>query len=147
MNIGQRILWCNSCHFDISMLAQLNDCIGGLLHLGPNVITCRTLLHLGQLLHLGLQHTVNFLDQNMKKTFTMIFFSSKCASVSLVIQNIASAENIRLPLRIFEFRSLLKTVFPLPPSSSCPSPLVASARSPKDIPCHSAGYNWVENVN
>ena len=53
------------------MLAQLNDCIGGLLHLGPNVITFRTLLHLGpnvitfrtllhlgQLLHLGLQHTL-----------------------------------------------------------------------------------------
>ena len=52
------------------MLAQLNDCIGGLLHLGPNVITfrallhlgpnvitSRTLLHLGQLLHLGLQQT------------------------------------------------------------------------------------------
>ena len=52
------------------MLAQLNDCIGGLLHLGPNVITFRalihlgpnvitfrTLLHLGQLLHLGLQHS------------------------------------------------------------------------------------------
>ena len=51
-----------------SALAQLNDCIGGLLHLGPNVITFRTLLHLGpnvitfrtllhlgQLLHLGLQ--------------------------------------------------------------------------------------------
>ena len=38
------------------MLAQLNDCTGGLLHLGPNVITFRTLLHLGQLLHLGLQH-------------------------------------------------------------------------------------------
>ena len=51
------------------MLAQLNDCIGGLLHLGPNVITFRallhlgptvitfrTLLHLGHLLHLGLQH-------------------------------------------------------------------------------------------
>ena len=68
MNIGQRILWCNSCHFNISVLAQLNDCIGGLLHLGPNVITFRallhlgpnvitfrTLLHLGQLLHLGLQ--------------------------------------------------------------------------------------------
>ena len=42
------------------MLAQLNDCIGGLLHLGPNVITFRTLLHLGPnvitfrtLLHLG----------------------------------------------------------------------------------------------
>ena len=27
-----------------------------LLHLGPNVITFRTLLHLGKLLHLGLQH-------------------------------------------------------------------------------------------
>ena len=50
------------------MLAQLNDCLGGLLHLGPNVITFRALLHLGtnvitirtvshlgQLLHLGLQ--------------------------------------------------------------------------------------------
>ena len=49
------------------MLAQLNDCIGALLHLEPNVITLRALLHLGpnvitfrtllrleQLLHLGL---------------------------------------------------------------------------------------------
>ena len=49
-------------------LKELNDCIGGLLHLGPkvvtfrtllhlgpDVITFRTLLHLGQLLHLGLQ--------------------------------------------------------------------------------------------
>ena len=55
--------------YNNSALAQLNDCIGGLLHLGPNVITfrtllhlgpnvitLRTLLHLGQLLHLGLQH-------------------------------------------------------------------------------------------
>ena len=49
------------------MLAQLNDCIGGLLHLGPNVITFRALLHLGPnvitfrtLLHLGkLLHTFN----------------------------------------------------------------------------------------
>ena len=52
--------------------AQLNDCIGGLLHLGPNVITFRALLHLGpnvitfrallhlgQLLHSGLQHTTS----------------------------------------------------------------------------------------
>ena len=30
-----------------------------LLHLGPNVITFRTLLHLGQLLHLGLQHPLS----------------------------------------------------------------------------------------
>ena len=57
------------------MLAQLNDCIGGLLHLGPNVITFRallhlgptvitfrTLLHLGQLLYLGLQKLVLFTD-------------------------------------------------------------------------------------
>ena len=55
------------------MLAQLNDSIGGLLHLGPNVITFRallhlgqnvitfrTLLHLGELLHLGLQQTYPF---------------------------------------------------------------------------------------
>ena len=52
------------------MLAQLNDCMGALLHLGPNVITFRALLHLGpnvitfrnllhlgQLLHLGLQQS------------------------------------------------------------------------------------------
>ena len=49
-------------------LAKLNNRIGGLLHLGPNVntlrtslnlgpnvITFRTLLHLGQLLHFGVQ--------------------------------------------------------------------------------------------
>ena len=36
-------------------LKELNDCIGGLLHLGLNVITFRTLFYLGQLLHLGLQ--------------------------------------------------------------------------------------------
>ena len=42
------------------MSAQFNDCIGALLHLGPNVITFRALLHLGPnvitfrtLLHLG----------------------------------------------------------------------------------------------
>ena len=77
MNIGQRILECNNCHFNLSIwmsafndsaLVQLNDYVEGLLHLGPNVITFRTLLHLrpnvitfrtllhlGQLLHLGLQ--------------------------------------------------------------------------------------------
>ena len=36
-------------------LKELNDCIRGLLHLGPNVITFRTLLHLEQLLYSGLQ--------------------------------------------------------------------------------------------
>ena len=54
--------------YNNNALAKLNDCIGGLLHLGLNVITFRTLLHsgpnvitgkttlnLGQLLHLGLQ--------------------------------------------------------------------------------------------
>ena len=53
---------------DNNALQESNDCIGGLLHLGlnfitfrtllhlvPNVITFRTLLHLGELLHLGLQ--------------------------------------------------------------------------------------------
>ena len=56
-------------HHNNNVLKELNDCIGGLLHiglnvitfrtllhLGPNVITFRTLLHLGKLLHLGLQH-------------------------------------------------------------------------------------------
>ena len=65
--------------YNNNALAELYDCIGGLfylglnvitfkpnvitfrtlLHLGPNVITFRTLLHLGQLLHLGLQHTLD----------------------------------------------------------------------------------------
>ena len=36
---------------------ELNDCIGGLLHLGLYYISDQMLLHLGQLLHLGLQHT------------------------------------------------------------------------------------------
>ena len=39
-------------------LQESNDFIGGLLHLGLNVITFRTLLHLGQLLHLGLQQVL-----------------------------------------------------------------------------------------
>ena len=49
--------------FTFTMLAQLNDCIGALLHLGSNVITFRALLHLGPnvttfrtLLHLGQLH-------------------------------------------------------------------------------------------
>ena len=40
-----------------------------LLHLGPNVITFRTLLHLGQLLHLGLQQilrSINNIDNTEK---------------------------------------------------------------------------------
>ena len=65
-DINQRLFTC----YNNNALAELNDCIGGLLnfgpnfitfrillHLGPNVITFRTLLHLRQLLHLGLQHT------------------------------------------------------------------------------------------
>ena len=42
-------------HYNKNTPAELNNCIGGLLHLGPNIITFRTLLHLGQLLHLTLQ--------------------------------------------------------------------------------------------
>ena len=65
-DINQRLFTC----YNNNALAELNDCIGGLLHFGPNVITFRTLLHLGpnlitfrtllqlrQFLHLGLQHT------------------------------------------------------------------------------------------
>ena len=56
-------VWCNSClqhlnedvRHNNNALKEFNDCIGGLLHLGLNVIILRTLLHLGQLLHLGLQ--------------------------------------------------------------------------------------------
>ena len=65
---------------------ELNDCIGGLLHLGlnvitfrtllhlgPNVITFRTLLHLGKLLHLGLQQSLggtgHFLRWNRRGEF------------------------------------------------------------------------------
>ena len=68
MNIGQRIFGatavtltsqCCVCHNN-SALAQLNDCIEGLLHLRPNVITFRALLLLGQLLHLGLQQGLSF---------------------------------------------------------------------------------------
>ena len=42
-----RILWCNSCHvngdvrYNNNAPEQLNDCIRGILHLGPNVITFR----------------------------------------------------------------------------------------------------------
>ena len=66
--------------YNNNALKELNDCIGGLLHLGLNVITFRTLLHLGPnvitfrtllhlgpnvitfrtLLHLGLQQTLLF---------------------------------------------------------------------------------------
>ena len=83
------------------MLAQLNDCIGGLLHLGPNVITLRTILHLGlnvitfralshlgpnvitfrTLLHLGLQHhLVLFLNYLFK-------FLRELINGDLVVQN------------------------------------------------------------
>ena len=46
-----------------NVLKKLNDYIDALLYLGLNVITFRTLLYLGQLLHLGLQVTIlNFLN-------------------------------------------------------------------------------------
>ena len=70
------------------MLAQLNDCIGGLLHLGPNVITFRALLHLGpnvitfrnllhlgQLLHLGLQQTPRHTAPEAFINFKIVCFS------------------------------------------------------------------------
>ena len=41
--------------YNNNALKEFYDCIEGLLHLGLNVITCRTLLPLGQLLHVGLQ--------------------------------------------------------------------------------------------
>ena len=38
MNTGEKIACCNSCYFNIrynnNALAELNDCIGGLLNLG-----------------------------------------------------------------------------------------------------------------
>ena len=37
------------------------------------------------------------------KTFAMIFFFPKCASVSFLIQNIASAEYIHVPSKFFKF--------------------------------------------
>ena len=46
-------------HHNNNVLKELNDCIGGLLHIGLNVITFRTLLHLGKLLHLGLQQRLS----------------------------------------------------------------------------------------
>ena len=44
--------------YNNNALAQLNDYIGGLIHSGINVITFSTLLHLGQLLHLGLHYFI-----------------------------------------------------------------------------------------
>ena len=41
-----------------------------LLHLGPNVITFRTLLHLGQLLHLGLQQTLHMGEAEGKRDWS-----------------------------------------------------------------------------
>ena len=63
------------------MLAQLNDCIGSLLHLGPNVITFRTLLHLRQLLHLGLQqgpYPLADFDRGSKSAVTLARLSLVC---------------------------------------------------------------------
>ena len=53
-------------------LKELNDCIGSLLHLGPNVITFRTLLHLGQLLHLGLQQMFHRSDRKFSKVMQIL---------------------------------------------------------------------------
>ena len=61
IDISEPVVWhvywsavfrCNSCHFNISRwrrhinnaLKELKDCIRGLLHLGPNVITFRTVI-------------------------------------------------------------------------------------------------------
>ena len=67
-------------------LKEFNDCIGGLLHLGlnvitsrtllqlgQNVITFRTLLHLGQLLHLGLQQRQHFMVEMRMVTLCTSF--------------------------------------------------------------------------
>ena len=47
-----------------------------LLHLGPTVITFRTLLHLGQLLHLGLQQPILYLTS--VTTATAVTLTSQC---------------------------------------------------------------------
>ena len=73
-------------------LKELNDCIGGLLHLGlnvitfrtllhlgPNVITFRSLLHLGQLLHLGLQQMLRI---SLKEATTEVLYDKNRKYVS-----------------------------------------------------------------
>ena len=64
MHIGVWIFWSNrlsiqhlnaDVRYNNNAQKEYDDCIGGLLHLGLNVITFRNLLHLAQLLHLGLQ--------------------------------------------------------------------------------------------
>ena len=68
--------------YNNNALTELNDCIEGLLHLGPNVITFRsllhlgpnvitfrTLLHLGKLLHLGLQQVLPYSSSDKSSVF------------------------------------------------------------------------------
>ena len=75
---------------DNNALQESNDCIGGLLHLGlnfitfrtllhlgPNVITFRTLLHLGQLLHLGLQQKVGYNNIRRLQSYNLFVSQSQ----------------------------------------------------------------------
>ena len=86
-DINQRLFTCHNNN----ALAELNDCIGGLLHFGPNVITFRILLHLGPnlitfrtLLHLGpnlitfrtLLHLRQFLHLGLQHTYAVCIWSN-----------------------------------------------------------------------
>ena len=86
-DINQRLFTCHNNN----ALAELNDCIGGLLHFGPNVITFRILLHLGPnlitfrtLLHLGpnlitfrtLLHLRQFLHLGLQHTYAVCVWSN-----------------------------------------------------------------------
>ena len=78
-----------------------------LLHLGPNVITFRTLLHLGQLLHLGLQHACFFLCRLrvnkradlFKTNLTLVFLMSS----TLVLASEARFRHLRMRIRCVRF--------------------------------------------
>ena len=86
MNIGQRIIWCNSCHFDISMLAQLNDCMEAYY------IQDRTLLHL-VLYYIQDSYYIQDFDKSPFKLYSVYRVSPSCRTLTLAMQYLKCFKN------------------------------------------------------
>ena len=83
-----------------------DDCIGGLLHLGPSGITFRTLLHLGQLLHLSLQQThTALLCSKLLQANTC--FGSVCYQIDIDMEVWSPADNMFHPCCLNQLFMLL----------------------------------------
>ena len=103
-----------------------DDCIGGLLHLGPSGITFRTLLHLGQLLHISLQqtHTALLCSKLLQANNVLVLLSNRYRYGSLKSgwQHVSSLL-FKSVILSFERKEIVHLFNVLPERNDCLQPI------------------------